>query len=112
VTACFRRHPDAAICLSQPGTGDIPGAWQPGEYGDDPHRYASARARESYAATSPITRRSGKNKIVPARFTRNDRLAGALHRQAQSALIASPGARACYHEATARPHRAATSRAA
>jgi hypothetical protein len=33
---------------------------------------------------------------VMARFIRNGRLAGALHQQAQSALRASPGARACY----------------
>ena len=33
-----------------------------------------------------------------ARFIRNDRLADALHRQAQSALITSPGARAFYDE--------------
>jgi transposase len=98
VTACFRRHPDAAIYLSQPGTGEILGARQLGEFGDDPHRYASARARKNYASTSPVTRQSGKKKIVMARFIRNDRLADALHRQAQSALIASPGARAYYDE--------------
>ena len=98
VTGCFRGHPDAAIYLSQPGTGEILGARQLGEFGDDPHRYASARARKNYAATSPVTRQSGKKKIVLARFVRNDRLADALHRQAQSALRASPGARAFYDE--------------
>ena len=98
VTACFRRHPDAAIYLSQPGLGEILGARQLGEFGDDPHRYASAKARKNYAATSPVTRQSGKKKIVMARFIRNDRLADALHRQAQSALRASPGARAYYDE--------------
>jgi transposase len=98
VTACFRRHPDAAIYLSQPGTGDILGARQLGEFGDDPQRYASAKARKNYAATSPITRQSGKKKIVLARFIGNDRLADALHRQAQSALTASPGARGYYDE--------------
>jgi transposase len=98
VTACFRGHPDAAIYLSQPGTGDILGARQLGEFGDDPHRYVSAKARKNYAATSPVTRQSGKKKIVLARFIRNDRLADALHRQAQSALITSPGARAFYDE--------------
>jgi len=98
VTACFRRHPDAAIYLSQPGTGDIFGARELGESGDDPHRYASAKSRKNYAATSPITRQSGKKKTVLARFIRNDRLADALHRQAQSALITSPGARAYYDE--------------
>jgi hypothetical protein len=35
---------------------------------------------------------------VLARYVRNDRLADALHRQAQSALITSPGARAYYDE--------------
>jgi Transposase IS116/IS110/IS902 family len=98
VTACFRGHPDAAIYLSQPGTGEIPGARQLGESGDDPHRYASAKARKNYAATSPVTRQSGKKKTVMARYVRNDRLADALHRQAQSALRASPGARAFYDE--------------
>ena len=98
VTACFRGHPDAAIYLSQPGTGEILGARQLGESGDDPHRYASAKARKNYAAASPVTRQSGKKKIVLARFIRNGRLADALHRQAHSALITSPGARAFYDE--------------
>ena len=98
MTACFRGHPDAAIYLSQPGTGEIPGARQLGESGDDPHRYASAKARKNYAATSPVTRQSGKKKIVMARYVRNDRLADAVHRQAQNALRASPGARAFYDE--------------
>jgi hypothetical protein len=98
VTACFRRHPDAAIYLSQPGLAEVLGARELGEFGDDPDRYASAKARKNYAATSPVTRQSGKKKIVMARFIRNDRLADALHRQAQSALRASPGARAYYDE--------------
>jgi transposase len=98
VTACFRRHPDAAVYLSQPGLGEVLGARQLGEFGDDPDRYATAKARKNYAATSPVTRQSGKKKIVMARFIRNDRLADALHRQAQSALRASPGARAYYDE--------------
>jgi transposase len=98
VTACFRGHPHAAIYLSQPGTGEILGARQLGEFGDDPRRYVTARARKNYAATSPVTRQSGKKKVVMARFIRNDRLADALHRQAQSALRASPGARAFYDE--------------
>ena len=81
VTACFRGHPDAAIYLSQPGIGEILGARELGEFGDDPHRYASAKARKNYAATSPVTRQSGRKKIVLARFIRNDRLADAVHRR-------------------------------
>jgi hypothetical protein len=66
------------------------------EFGDDPTRYDGARARKNYAGTSPITRASGKKKVVLARYVRNKRLADALHRQAFSALSASPGARAYY----------------
>jgi hypothetical protein len=60
VEAYFLAHPHAEIVLSQPGLGRILGARVPGEFGDDPARRASARARKNYAATSPITRQSGK----------------------------------------------------
>jgi len=66
------------------------------EFGDDPTRYDGARARKNYAGTSPLTRASGKKKVVLARYVRNNRLADALHHQAFSALSGSPGARAYY----------------
>ena len=102
VGAHFGRHPDAEIYLSQPGLGPVLGARVLGEFGDDPGRYASGKARKNYAATSPITRASGKKKIVAARFIRNDRLTDALMAQAFAALSASPGARALYDAERAR----------
>jgi len=96
VEAHFGRHPDAEIYRSQPGLGAITGARVLGEFGDDPHRYASGKARRNYAGTSPITRASGKKKIVAARFVRNDRLIDALMIQAFAARRVSPGARAFY----------------
>jgi transposase len=102
VEADFGRHPDAEIYLSQPGLGPVLGARVLGEFGDDPHRYASGKARKNYAATSPITRASGKKKTVAARFIRNDRLTDALMAQAFAALTASPGARALYDAERAR----------
>jgi hypothetical protein len=102
VEAHFLVHPDAEIVLSQPGVGRILGARVLGEFGDDPARYASAKARKNYAATSPITRQSGKRKTVMARYVHNDRLRDALGRQAYSALTASPGARAYYDQLRAR----------
>jgi len=98
----FGRHPDAEIYLSQPGLGPILGARVLGEFGDDPHRYASGKARKNYAATSPLTRASGKKKVVAARFVHNDRLVDALNAQAFASLNASPGARAYYDELRAR----------
>jgi hypothetical protein len=72
------------------------------EFGDDPTRYATAKARKNYAGTSPITRRSGKTKLVAARYIHNDRLIDALMTQAFAALSASPGARAYYDQLRAR----------
>ena len=102
VEACFGRHPDAEIYRSQPGLGEILGARVLGEFGDDPHRYAGARARKNYAGSAPITRASGKKTVVLARFVRNQRLAGPLQWQAFCALRASPGARAYYDQLRAR----------
>ncbi|MEV6418050.1 transposase, partial [Kribbella sp. NPDC051718] len=102
VEAHFGRHPDAEIVLSQPGLGTIFGARVLAEFGDDTDRYTSAKARKNYAATSPITRASGKKKIALARFVHNDRLIDALMGQALSALTASPGARAYYDKQRAR----------
>jgi len=98
----FGQHPDAEIYLSQPGLGTVLGARVLGEFGDDPHRYADGKARKNYAATSPITRASGKKKVVAARFIHNDRLVDALNAQAFASLNASPGARAFYDELRAR----------
>ena len=102
VEAHFGQHPDADIYLSKPGLGAITGARVLGEFGDDPHRYACAKARRNYAATSPITRASGKKKIVAARFVHNDRLIDALMIQAFAALRVSPGARTFYDDLRAR----------
>jgi len=98
----FGRHPDAEIYLSQPGMGKVLGARVLGEFGDDPSRYRDGKARRNYAATSPLTRSSGKKKVVSARFIHNDRLVDALSTQAFAALNASPGARAFYDELRAR----------
>jgi transposase/transposase IS116/IS110/IS902 family protein len=102
VEQCFGQHPDAEIILSQPGLGQVLGARVLGEFGDDPDRYAGARARKNYAGTSPITGASGKKKIVLARYVRNDRLGDAPHQQAFCTLNASPGARAYYDQLRAR----------
>lgn len=98
----FGRHPDAEIYRSQPGLGEILGARVLGEFGDDPDRYDCARARKNYAGQAPITRASGKKKVVLARHVRNRRLADPLHQQAFCALSASPGARAYYDQLRAR----------
>jgi len=98
VSAHFGQHPAAEIYLSQPGLGVVLGARVLAEFGDDPYRYADAKSRKNYAGTSPITRASGKKKVVLARYLHHDRLPDALGRQAFTALSASPAARAYYDQ--------------
>jgi hypothetical protein len=83
---------------SLPGLGTILGARVLGEFGDDPNRYLDARARKNYAGTSPLTRSSGKSRVVTARFIRNHRLGDACERWAFASLGASPGARRFYDD--------------
>jgi transposase len=102
VSAHFGRHRDAEIYASQPGLGAILAARVLGEFGDDPHRYADAKARKSYAGTAPITRASGSKKVVLARYARNRRLGDALQQWAFCSLRGSPGAKAYYQQLRAR----------
>jgi hypothetical protein len=98
----FGRHRDAEIYASLPGLGVVLGARVLAEFGDDPHRFADAKARKNYAGTSPISRASGRRKVVLARYARNRRLGDAVHQWALCALKGSPGARAYYDALRAR----------
>lgn len=102
LTERFEGHPDAEILRSLPGLGPILGARVLAEFGDDPTRYADAKARRCYAGSAPITRASGTRLVVLARVARNRRLADACHLWAFSALTTSPGARRYYDARRAR----------
>ena len=67
-----------------------------GEFGDDRTRFPDAASRRRYAGTAPVTRASGKTRIVIRRRARNNRLADACRWWAFAALSHSPGVRAAY----------------
>jgi transposase/transposase IS116/IS110/IS902 family protein len=98
----FEQHPDAGIIRSLPGLGMTLGARVLGEFGDDPNRYASPKSRKNYAGTSPITKASGRSRVVLARYARNRRLADACEQWAFCSLTHSAGARRYYDELRAR----------
>lgn len=110
----FDRHPDAAIYHSMPALGHILSARVPGEFGDDPTRWPGPASRRAYAGSAPITRESGKKRLVLARYIRNQRLYDAVRWRAFAALSVSPGARACYDQrrAAGDSHEAALRRVA
>lgn len=94
--AAFASHQDADIITSFPGLGALTGARVLAEMGDDYARFPTARALESYAGSTLVTRSSGRKTTVLARRIKNQRLASAGYIRAFAALTASPGARAHY----------------
>ena len=106
----FEQHPDAKIIHSLPGMGMKLGARVLGEFGDDPNRYYDAKSRKNYAGTSPVTKTSGRSRVVHARHSRNKRLADALDQWAFCSTNWSPGAKAYCDELKSRGkhHRKAT----
>jgi hypothetical protein len=102
LSAHFEQHPDAKVVLSLPGLGTVLGARVLGEFGDDRTRYADAKSRKNYAGTSPVTKASGRSRVVIARFARNRRLSDALDRWAFCSLTKSAGARRYYDQMRAR----------
>jgi transposase len=106
LAARFGAHPDAAILQGLPGLGVVLGARVLAEFGDDPHRYATAKGRKAFAGTAPVTRSSGLRTMVVARAACNQRLVDACSLWAFAALSASPGARRCddAHRARGQTH--------
>lgn len=73
----FDQHPDAELLRGAPGLGPVLAARVLGEVGDDRHRFDSADGVRAFAGTAPITRASGKSKVVRTRYVKNKRLADA-----------------------------------
>ncbi|MDH3047317.1 transposase [Gordonia alkanivorans] len=69
-----------------------------GEFGDDRARYRTAKARKNAAQTSPLTRQSGKSRIVSARCIGNNWIRDAAIQQASAAIIHDENARAYYQK--------------
>ena len=65
VKAHLLKHPDAEIYLSMPGIAEITGARVLAEFGDDPTRYASAKARKTTPA--PVPSPAPRARATPSR---------------------------------------------
>ena len=96
MTVEFDQHAAAELLRSAPGLGPILAARVLAEVGDDPTRFATAQGLRAFAGTAPITKASGKSKVVRTRHVRNRRLADACHWWAFAAITKSAGARTHY----------------
>ena len=84
-----------------PALGPVLSARVLGEFGDDRTRWPDPASRRAHAGSAPITRASGKKRVVLARFIRNRRLHGAVRWWAFAAPSVSPGARGYYDQGRA-----------
>ena len=102
-------HPDGEILLSLPGLDARLAARVLGEIGDRRERFPTPAALQSYAGTAPVTKASGRTRIVVARTACNHYLRQALLRWAFCSLTRSTWARDAYdqHRAAGKTHFAA-----
>ncbi|MGW2964109.1 IS110 family transposase [Streptomyces sp. NPDC001220] len=84
--AAFLSHPDAQIITSLPGLSVMSGARVLAEIGDDRTRFTDAKALKAYAGAAPVTRASGRSRVVVARTVKNRRLAAVGYMWAFAAL--------------------------
>lgn len=96
LTGVVDTHPDTPIITSLPALGGTLAGRILGEFGDDPTRFDSAASRRAYAGTAPVTRASGKTRVVVMRRARNLHLVDACRWWAFATLTHSPQARAYY----------------
>jgi transposase len=73
-----REHRDAEILLSLPGIGPVVAATMLAE-ASQPLRDRDYQALRNYAGAAPVTRRSGKKRVVVMRYACNERLRDALY---------------------------------
>jgi transposase len=60
----FQQHPDAAIFDSLPGAGDLLAPALLAKFGDHRDRFPTPASVQALAGTCPVTKESGKRKIV------------------------------------------------
>ena len=93
-----RAHPDGEILLSLPGLDARLAARVLGEIGDRRERFPTPAALQCYAGTAPVTKASGRARVVVARTACNRFLRQALLRWAFCSLTTSAWARAYYDQ--------------
>jgi transposase len=91
-----RAHPDGEVLLSLPGLDARLAARVLGEIGDRRERFPTAAALQCYAGTAPVTKASGRQRVVAARLACNRFLRQALINWALCTLRRSAWARTFY----------------
>ena len=98
-----REHRDAEILLSLPGIGPVIAATMLAE-ASQPLRDRDYQALRHYAGAAPVTRRSGKRKVIVMRYACNERLRNALYHWSRCSMQNDARAKQHYAELRQRGH--------
>jgi len=98
-----REHRDAEVLLSLPGIGPVIAATMLAE-ASQPLRERDYQALRNYAGAAPVTRRSGKKKVIVMRHACNEQLRNALYHWSRTSMQKDPRAKQHYAELRHRGH--------
>jgi transposase len=92
-----REHRDVEILLSLPGIGPVIAATMLAE-ASQPLRDRDYQALRHYAGAAPVTKRSGKKKVIVMRYACNERLRNALYHWSRTSMQNEARAKQHYAE--------------
>ena len=98
----FAQHPDAFIYQSLPAAGDYLEPALLAMLGDDRQRYPTPASLQAAAGTCPVTKQSGKSRVVTFRRACDHQFRQIVQQWAKLSIQDSPWAAGYY--ATVRPH--------
>jgi transposase len=98
IASLFRDHPDHDCFGSLPGAGPKIAPRLLSELGSNRQVFSSAEALQNYAGTSPLTRQSGKVRIVSVRYACNKTLRSTVHLWAELSRRSCAWAEAYYQK--------------
>lgn len=102
IAARFAAHPDAALFESLPGSGAALAPRLLAVFGADRTRFPSASDVQQLAGIAPVTKQSGRTRLVHWRWSVPTFVRQTFHEFAQQSVRWSPWARAYYAQQRAR----------
>jgi transposase len=92
----YAQHPDYAIYHSLPAAGDYLEPALLAKFGDDRQRYPTPETVQAVAGTCPVTKQSGKSRMVTFRYACDHEFRQIVQQWAKLTLQASPWAAGYY----------------
>lgn len=98
INQLFARHPDHDLFGSLPGAGEKIAPRLLAELGADREVFDDPEALQCYAGAAPVTRQSGRSRLVAMRRACNMHLRATVHLWADRSRIKAPWAQAYYQQ--------------